>query len=665
MSAASAEFSGSKKRQQQSSPPRPATSGKQQKRSSLSTQQQQNFRNSHFSGSAQIDGEDFGCNHPYVFSDQFHAKLRAAQGDGGWGPFEYSYASEADKWFNRLSWDNVGQCWQGIIGPRTWIPPEELPVLEAKIAEAEKAREARAAEEAAESEWTWLPDGYDNNNNYYDGKDDGSGGGKKDNGTEAAKAEGPQQTSDKITKIDWAKIHFPVDEETVALVAREHSAKKAAAEAEAEERAEAEIAEAERAEAARAAARALVTHTSITGWLAYPRRRRWIKAQNSMKVCHKKTETAVTVEDCNLPSPNVLTTAYLRSEAVEIVIQRTVAGTTERRNLVKKMVERKYIPSEKTIRNLLMEVERGDLVAGGRWRSTGQTQQPIYPMHFPKHFKLCLPRRDSPEWRRFLFDDHTGVHDMSQSVGLTRYEEYQKYNSWWGTVIFKVAPLLNMRSWIAQKSQDGSSVNQVGSIFFEEGHRAAYNAQGEALRPSRRFLDDERSYHTMNITMFLGQQKDDPGYEKWCQQGTSLCRLYFSPNDFPPPAKGTTNIGQCPGFESLRVYIRLQAAKCGSPVICDGKGPSSRIFRCCNCRDGKEKVTLKRKREGDGKQKQSYACNFHFFVKWDEYGFYIHLNKYQSQAHLPLPLSTVGYPYHSCAPRKNVLEGEDFGIKFV
>ena len=352
----------------------------------------------------------------------------------------------------------------------------------------------------------------------------------------------------------------------------------------------------------------------------------------------------------NLPQPKS-GTAYIISEAVSVVITRTVAETTERADLVKEMLEQGYIPSDTTFYARLGEVERGGFVRDGPWRKAGRPSRESSQ----KLFRLRLPMRDGYTCS-FFSEDRTGVHDMSKSLGLTRYQEYQKHKAWWGTIRIKFAPV---RHTSLRALAGGRPIRGFG--------RAEHFTLKE-------YLKDKRSYCRRDFSLLLGQQKgDDPGldWNKWRAQGTNFCKLYFSPEEFPPPQPGTALLGKCPAFQSLTNYIRLQAAKSGSPVICCG-GHNERIFRCCDwkqkrrpkrARGGgrKEKKTLKIASESGRKKTRARAtvCNFHFIVRWDEFGFFIHLN-HQEEC---MPLKTVGYPYHTCAPRKNVAEGKRFGIE--
>ena len=83
-------------------------------------------------------------------------------------------------------------------------------------------------------------------------------------------------------------------------------------------------------------------------------------------------------------------------------------------------------------------------------------------------------------------------------------------------------------------------------------------------------------------------------------------RLYFSPDQFPPL---TDEGGHCnkKSLEDLKGHIKKNSAICGCPVVCSGSsGVKHAIrFQCCEHKRG---------------------CPFSFYLKWDEFGFYINLS---------------------------------------
>ena len=80
-------------------------------------------------------------------------------------------------------------------------------------------------------------------------------------------------------------------------------------------------------------------------------------------------------------------------------------------------------------------------------------------------------------------------------------------------------------------------------------------------------------------------------------------RFYFSPVQFPTP-NDLTGAGTGDVFKSLKSYIEYASEKGGSPVVCSSYKPGCKKFVC----------------------KHSKNCKFSFLVKWDVYGYYIHLH---------------------------------------
>ena len=82
-------------------------------------------------------------------------------------------------------------------------------------------------------------------------------------------------------------------------------------------------------------------------------------------------------------------------------------------------------------------------------------------------------------------------------------------------------------------------------------------------------------------------------------------KFYFSPIQFPTP-NDLTLAGTGDVFESLKSYIEYASEKGGSPVVCRSYKPGCKKFVC----------------------KHSKSCKFSFLVKWDMFGYYIHLYNY-------------------------------------
>jgi len=80
-------------------------------------------------------------------------------------------------------------------------------------------------------------------------------------------------------------------------------------------------------------------------------------------------------------------------------------------------------------------------------------------------------------------------------------------------------------------------------------------------------------------------------------------RLHFSPRQFPTPFD-LKEADSGPIFESLKAYIEHASAIGGTPVVCRSYKPGVKKFVC----------------------KHSKDCSYNFLLKWDDYGYYIHLH---------------------------------------
>lgn len=86
-------------------------------------------------------------------------------------------------------------------------------------------------------------------------------------------------------------------------------------------------------------------------------------------------------------------------------------------------------------------------------------------------------------------------------------------------------------------------------------------------------------------------------------------RLYFSTLQFPTP-DDPKDADNCTSFKALIQYIEYASEKGGSPVVCRSYKPGVKKFVC----------------------KHSKDCKYSFQLKWDDYGYYIHLyNQTSSQ----------------------------------
>lgn len=87
-------------------------------------------------------------------------------------------------------------------------------------------------------------------------------------------------------------------------------------------------------------------------------------------------------------------------------------------------------------------------------------------------------------------------------------------------------------------------------------------------------------------------------------------RLYFSPRQFPTPMN-LLHGDCCTSFENLKTYVFEQSKRNGEVAFTGGTRGKSGRFSC-----------------------KKKTCKFHFIVKWDKYGYYIHHYNYDTESYV-------------------------------
>ena len=133
----------------------------------------------------------------------------------------------------------------------------------------------------------------------------------------------------------------------------------------------------------------------------------------------------------------------------------------------------------------------------------------------------------------------------------------------------------------------------------------------------------------------------------WGQWG-GYSRLYFSPVTFPPPTDLSKG-GEGATFKKLKQYIELRAEQSGSPVMCNGSSTKEKIDKVFKCKHKYRGKGTAPKLSSKAKKKAALivadvceACPFRFLLRWDEFGYFIHLNKSDDAS------NTFGHPIHTC-----------------
>ena len=124
----------------------------------------------------------------------------------------------------------------------------------------------------------------------------------------------------------------------------------------------------------------------------------------------------------------------------------------------------------------------------------------------------------------------------------------------------------------------------------------------------------------IDISTHIGQA--DPDF--WAD------RLYFSPRQFPTPAN-LNNASKDEFFGPVKQYIIQSSKQSGSPVACNGGRKDLKQFVCQVSKNKKRRI---------GTSDSFEPCEFQFVVKWDHFGYYIHL--YNCKEYF-----CVGHRYHN------------------
>jgi hypothetical protein len=142
--------------------------------------------------------------------------------------------------------------------------------------------------------------------------------------------------------------------------------------------------------------------------------------------------------------------------------------------------------------------------------------------------------------------------------------------------------------------------------------------------------------NTLKVSYVLPKSVDLFDYLCKCR----MERLYFSSIQFPTP-DDPKEADRCASFKLLIQYIEYASEKGGSPVVCRSYKPGVKKFVC----------------------KHSKKCDYSFQLKWDEYGYYIHLYNCSSgqfigsDIHNHKRVSTCSYQKFGCYFCKETFHG--------
>lgn len=294
---------------------------------------------------------------------------------------------------------------------------------------------------------------------------------------------------------------------------------------------------------------------------------------------------------------------YTKQQCLQIVKEATAKSTQERRLLIQFLGKRKLIPNETALYKLLQRDGKGLPVRCDDW-GAHQGQQKTQQTDVILWKSRSLP---APLHPASLSKKRKDVKKSSASEGeITRWDVSNE-RGWRGHIRLMLIPVREL------------DLEVVGRIITRNPPQlidiCSYIGIGGA-----------GPYHNLHGV----RRKDQP------------CRLYFDPAEYPATPVihiekgGKATSWPSDTFERLKSDIRHVAAKDLSPIYCNGgsKKYQSKEFTC-----------NKKFRNVDGKWKK---CPFYFQVRWDDFGFYIHLHRPSKTKFRLCYIHNCGSAWHCC-----------------
>ena len=317
---------------------------------------------------------------------------------------------------------------------------------------------------------------------------------------------------------------------------------------------------------------------------------------------------------------------YTQKQALYIIENTTVRGSSERSALIHFMAEYEFVPNSAFVYKILgggrlhHQNENWGLTDEYNSHQSGEGlnlyKDDEFEYYYPGHVRdLDYPAHAGAlrNWRRIQdgFKDWEVIGNKNGNFG-----ELSKNGTkgWKGIVRFYVIPI---------EFGDADLLEMDGLSYLEEG-------------PHYNMLT------CLDICQYIGSRQYLGIHRQYCgngkKSGDRTCKLYFPPSLFPPPTDMDSG-GSNNTFHKLKSYIELVSEKEGSPVVCLN-GRKEKHSKYFFCRENKR---------GIGKAK----CPFKFQVRWDKHGYFVHLlsSLNWSQA--------CGCPWHCC----NVITLSPYGTR--
>lgn len=313
---------------------------------------------------------------------------------------------------------------------------------------------------------------------------------------------------------------------------------------------------------------------------------------------------------------------YSKHECLHIIKSLTVKGSKDRATIIQFMLDCKFVPHRTGLYKLLLRDEQGLPIGDDNWG--------IIKVNTPGEDKKSKPiirgggAMDLPFWK------DTPTTPLAMLPILKDSTQYA----------FKVnLPPLPLQSKKRRKLREVHNPQQGEYVRFHLRDSRAWKGRLRLAVTPIRYCDyDQMEYEWRHISEKWQTKIANPehqaidicdyignsDYFQKNQMNERVFRLYFSPTDFEHTQYDELNRQH---FVDLKNYIRMASENEGSPVICSvsSKKNGYKTFTCNKNKSGKRKV-----------------CPFSFQVRWDRFGFYIHLLPSKNHIH------SDGSAWHCC-----------------
>lgn len=265
-------------------------------------------------------------------------------------------------------------------------------------------------------------------------------------------------------------------------------------------------------------------------------------------------------------------TKYTKQQCLYIIKSTTVKGSEERGKLISFMVKWNLVPSKSALYQLLQRDEDGLPIGDNNWGLKEHDQDTQEREPFEKIVSDTISMMPSPPALPPVSTTKMLIKDEAARLGESAKINIRGMVGWKGRLRLPVTPVR----------------------FCDHLHRTNLS--------SPTFVD---------ICQYIGSCDiyDGKKYIRHIERYERIQKLYFNQKWYKPPNDMDYG-GESTTFGQLKSNIRSISEEEGSPVICSGGSKKNhyKIFTCNKNKHGHHK-----------------KCPFSFQVRWDEFGYYIHL----------------------------------------